>query len=47
VWGKSPADSAGKVELSVAPLPVATYGNLGAAQAQVFLFFFIFVHCVP
>jgi len=35
VWGKSPADSAGTVEVSVHPMPVSTLGGLGSAEAKI------------
>jgi len=35
VWGKTPADSAGKVQVSVYPMPVSSLGDLGAAETKI------------
>ena len=35
VWGKTPADSAGRVDVSVQPMPVSALGGLGSAEAKI------------
>jgi len=34
VWGKTPFDSAGKVDVSVRPMPVAALGELATAETK-------------
>jgi hypothetical protein len=34
VWGKTPADNAGKVDVSVHPMPAMSFGDVGAAETK-------------